>query len=690
MKRNKTSIMMALAALLMGGHAAAQSSDAQLPEFIANLVYETDINNSLDNLRGIYKFKPAQTIQLDTVYVSTMMNANGGGVFRNDLFQFINYYDPGSYMPVQCAIYECYFAADGTVHWDRDDLRYGAEVPEELAAVNGMLIEDPTSGELYGIYEANYGYSSMLARVDIDNLTREDIGELEHYYMCIACDYQGNLYGIDDYGVLYQINKQTGEETEVGDIGVWPDNVDQSMCFDPATGHLWWATTVEDEGVLYEVDPATGTATVRGNFPWQERFFALSIAKKAAAQAAPSAVTNLAANFAEGANAGTLSFTLPSTSVDGQTLTGDLNYLVYANGEKIVEKTAAAGSNITESVTVPSGNTRFRVYATNEAGQGEDATLTLWIGYDVPAAPQNVLLDIDAEGKATVTWDAVTTSLNGGYFDADNITYEVVCYVDGEEQAAPATRRAMAMSANSNELHKDLSAITERKPCHFGVKAINGDQASAEALSNNAATGAPLEVPFREDFDAQQGASLYTVLDINRDGYTWQWTGEQFGTYVYKYNSDEDADDWFITPLVQLEAGVEYTFYFDARPMGSEYPETVSAFYGQGMHPETYSELLPATVIEGDNEFALRFTPEASGAYRMAVHVTSPSTSLNLVLDYLGVNANGFVGINTVDADNQSAVTEVYTIDGRRVADTVGRHGVFIVRQGGKATKVLK
>ena len=131
--------MMALAALLMGGHAAAQSSDAQLPEFVANLVYETDINNSLDNLRGIYKFKPAQTIQLDTVYVSTMMNANGGGVFRNDLFQFINYYDPGSYMPVQCAIYECYFAADGTVHWDRDDLRYGAEVPEELAAVNGML-----------------------------------------------------------------------------------------------------------------------------------------------------------------------------------------------------------------------------------------------------------------------------------------------------------------------------------------------------------------------------------------------------------------------------------------------------------------------------------------------------------------------------------------------------------------------
>ena len=689
MKRNKTSIMMALAALLMGGHAAAQSSDAQLPEFIANLVYETDINNSLDNLRGIYKFKPAQTIQLDTVYVSTMMNANGGGVFRNDLFQFINYYDPGSYMPVQCAIYECYFAADGTVHWDRDDLRYGVEVPEELAAVNGMLIEDPASGELYGIYEANYGYSSMMARVDIDNLTREDIGELEQYYMCIACDYQGNLYGIDDYGVLYQIDKQTGEETEVGDTGVWPDNVDQSMCFDPATGHLWWATTTDGEAVLYEVDVENAQATQRGTFPWQERFFALSIAKKSAALAAPSAVTDLSAVFAEGSNAGTVTFTMPSTSIDGQPLTGDLNYYVYANGEKIVEKTAAAGSDVTEQVTVPSGNTRFRVYAANEAGQGEDATLTLWIGYDVPAAPQSVLFDIDAEGKATVTWDAVTASLNGGYFDADNVTYEVVCYVDGEEHDAPVARRVMGSASATTRVQYDLSSIAERKPCHFGVKAINGDQASAETLSNNAATGAPLEVPFREDFDAQQGASLYTVLDINRDGYTWQWTGEQFGTYVYKYNADEDADDWFITPLVQLQAGVSYTFFFDARPMGREYPEVLRAFYGQGMKTDAYLPLCEETVIDTDTEFSLPFTPETSGAYRMAIHVTSPSNRLNLVLDYIGVVGNDVVGIETIDATEQPTSCEVYTIDGRRVIGA-DRHGVFIVRKGGKAFKVLK
>ncbi|MBR1803432.1 MAG: choice-of-anchor J domain-containing protein [Muribaculaceae bacterium] len=680
MNKTFTSIL-ALAALSLSMPAMAQDSASELPEFIANLVYETDINNSTDNLRGIYKFKPAENITLDTVYVSTMMNANGGGVFRNDLFQFINYIDAGSYMPVQCAIYECYFAADGTVHWDRPELRYGETVPEEMAAVNGMLVEDPASGTLYGIYEANYGYSSMLARADLTTLTREDIGELNQYYLCLACNYEGRLFGIDDYGVLYEIDTTTGEETEIGDTEVWPENVDQSMCFDPVSGHLWWATTVDGESVLYEIDPATAQATQRGTFPWQERFFALSIAKKAAAEAAPGAVTNLQANFAEGSNAGTVTFIMPTTSVDGEPLTGDLSYHVYANGTLVAEQNAAAGSTVSEELTLPSGNTRFRVYASNAAGEGPDATLTLWIGYDVPATPDNVLLDFDENGKATLTWDAVTTSLNGGYIDANQIAYQLTCYVDGEERVGTSA---------TTEFTMDLSDISERKPCHFGVKAVNGDQMSAEAISNNVATGQPLEVPFREDFDTEEGAGLYTILDTNKDGYTWQWTGDMFGTYVYKYNKEEDADDWFITPLVELEAGIEYRFYFDARPMGKDYPETISAFYGQGMKTENYTQLMGETVIDADQVFTLPFTPEASSTYRMAIHVTSPSTQLNLVLDYIGIESDSPVGIHDINSQPTSGITEVYTIDGRRVSNTHGQHGVFIIRQGSKATKVLK
>lgn len=691
MRKSLLSILV-LASMAIGMPAMAQEAASEMPEFIGNLVYETDLNNSFDNLRGIYKFKPAETIALDTVYVSTMMNANGGGVFRNDLFQFINYYDAGSGMPSQCAIYECYFAADGTVHWDRPELRYGAEVPEELAAVNGMLVENPATGELYGIYEANYGYSSMLARADLTTLTREDIGELNNYYMCIACNYEGRLFGIDDYGVLYEIDTTTGEETEVGDTGVWPENVDQSMCFDPVSGNLWWATTVDDEGVLYEIDLATAQATKRGTFPWQERFFALSIAKKAAQEAAPGAVTNLQANFAEGSNAGVVSFTLPTTTVDGEPLTGDVNYFVYANGTKVAEQSAAAGSAISENLTLPSGNTRLRVYAQNAAGEGPDATLTLWIGYDVPAAPGNVLLDIDAQGNAIVTWDAVTSSLNGGYFDAGNVTYELTCYVDGNEVETASATKAIAVKATSaTEFVMNLNAITtDRKPCHFSVKTVNGDQRSAEALSNNAATGQPLAVPFREDFDAEQGASLYTVLDSNKDGHTWEWTGEMFGTYVYKYNKEQNADDWFITPLVQLQAGVEYRFYFDARPMGKDYPETVSAFYGQGMHTSNYTTLLEETEIDGNRLFTLPFTPATSGAYRMAIHVTSPSNRLNLVLDYIGVDGNGVDAISTINSDEANTATEVYTLDGRRVMGDAGNHGIYIIRQGNKVTKVIK
>lgn len=675
---NKT-LLAALAALALALPAMAQ--EAQVPQFIGNLVYETDLNNSFDNLRGIYKFKPAQSIELDTVYVSTMMNANGGGVFRNHLFQFINYIDAGGYMPSQSAIYECYIDPDGSVDWGRPGLRYGATVPEEMAAAGGMLVENPATGELYGIYEANYGYSSMLARADLTNLTREDIAELNNYYLCIACNYEGRLYGVDDSGLLYEIDTTTGQETEVGDTGVWPENVDQSMCFDPATGHLWWATTVDEEGVLYEIDPANAQATKRGTFPWQERFFALSIAEKTSSLAAPGAVTDLQANFAQGSCTGTVTFTLPSTTANGEPLSGDVTYCVMANGAKVAQGIAAAGSNVSEQLTLPSGNTRLRVYAANEAGEGPDATLTLWIGYDVPAAPEYVLLDIDAQGNAIITWDAVTESLNGGYFDASNVVYSIACYMDDV---------VITTASRSTEAVINLN-ITERKPCHVGVQALNGGQRSAETLSNNAATGLPLQVPFQEDFDTEQGASLYTVLDSNHDGYTWQWTGETFGTYVYKYNKEQAADDWFITPLVQLQEGVQYRFYFDARPMGSEYPETVSAFYGQGMHTDQYTQLLEATEINGEQLFTLPFTPAATGAYRMAIHVTSPANRLNLVLDYIGVESDGVEAITDVNSEPTSGPVEFYTLDGRRVsAGSATEHGIYIMRQGNKAIKVVK
>ncbi len=392
-------------------------------------------------------------------------------------------------------------------------------------------------------------------------------------------------------------------------------------------------------------------------------------------------MTDLQANFAQGSCTGTVTFTLPSTTAYGEPLSGDVTYCVMANGAKVAQGTAAAGSNVSEQLTLPSGNTRLRVYASNEAGEGPDATLTLWIGYDVPAAPEDVLLDIDAQGNAIITWDAVTESLNGGYFDASNVVYSIACYMDDV---------VITTASRSTEAVINLN-ITERKPCRVGVQALNGGQRSAETLSNNAATGLPLQVPFQEDFDTEQGASLYTVLDSNHDGYTWQWTGETFGTYVYKYNKEQAADDWFITPLVQLQEGVQYRFYFDARPMGSEYPETVSAFYGQGMHTDQYTQLLEATEINGEQLFTLPFTPAATGAYRMAIHVTSPANRLNLVLDYIGVESDGVEAITDVNSEPTSGPVEFYTLDGRRVsAGSATEHGIYIMRQGNKAIKVVK
>lgn len=278
MKRITAPLLLAMSLLAMPAH--ADGTEDSLPEIWGNLIYETDLVHNPEVLKGIYRFSPtgndADTLTMDTIYVSTMMEANGGGVFRNGKFQFVNEIDPGGYYSAQQAFYECTINDSNIVHWTDED-RYGVTV-NDMAAYSGCLTMDPVTGKLYGIYPEDYGYSMVLSQVDFDVLSRENIGEVQQYYLTLSINRNGEMYGIDDYGDLYKIDMTSGAETLVGETGVTPANYYQSAAFDQTTGKLWWAArTDDDRSVLYEVNTETGAATQRGVFPWDERFLALYI-----------------------------------------------------------------------------------------------------------------------------------------------------------------------------------------------------------------------------------------------------------------------------------------------------------------------------------------------------------------------------------------------------------------------------
>ena len=76
--------------------------------------------------------------------------------------------------------------------------------------------------------------------------------------MALACNNDGYMYGIGIDGNLYELDVDTGEAEEIGELGVTPDNYTQSAYFDPKTGILYWAAMLDDgTSGLYEVDTET-------------------------------------------------------------------------------------------------------------------------------------------------------------------------------------------------------------------------------------------------------------------------------------------------------------------------------------------------------------------------------------------------------------------------------------------------
>lgn len=106
---------------------------------------------------------------------------------------------------------------------------------------------------------------------------------------------------------------------------------------------------------------------------------------------APAKVSDLKASFSNGSTTGKVSFTMPSATKGGETLSGNINYKVYLGDQK-KEGTAAAGKTVQLDATLPEGRCKIVVTTSNAKGESERAATSLWIGKDAPATVSGLSL----------------------------------------------------------------------------------------------------------------------------------------------------------------------------------------------------------------------------------------------------------------------------------------------------------
>jgi hypothetical protein len=504
---------------------------------------------------------------------------------------------------------------------------------------------DSSTGYLYGCfatYDDDDNVTWTFAKANPFTNDREDIRAIDgESWNSTFFDKNGQFYAIDYTGDLYKVDKTTGVMTKVGATGYVPEYT-SGACYDPRGNKAYWSVSdVAELGYLCEVDLTTGVATKVCDFPYNEEVVGLCIPEVNADAKAPDYVTNLSATFDGYALIGTISFTMPTKSYDGSDLTdSSLKYTVYNNGTAIATGTAAPGAQVTVNVTVAdSGNCKFEVSATNSVGEGPKDKISKFVGVDTPKAPANVTATY-SDGIFNVSWDAVTACVNGGYFDSAAVTYTVTRMPDNV---------VVAQNITGTTITDAVSNPANLTVYYYTVTATVNGKTSAEGTSGLTALGC-IQPPYMQTFDEASSLEGFTIIDANNDGTKWNIYQ---GRARIRYSSENDMDDWLITPPVELKAGYMYNFSVELEAYMASYPERAEIFMGTAPTAAAMtSAIYPAADITDLTTVSEYVTVPADGVYYFGIHGISDADMYYLFADNLSISS-------PMSVNAPSAVTDI-------------------------------
>lgn len=429
---------------------------------------------------------------------------------------------------------------------------------EELAM---DLAYNPVDKQIYGlcstISEDGTTYEFSINRITYPDFsdtksvpTVEEVMPLSgDGWFSLAIDKDGKFYAMRQLTTipalgptnsrLWSIDIENKTTHNLGSIGVVPAYA-SSATFDFATNRLFWAVSAKDEcGYLYEINPSTGKGTKLCQFTGNEQVVGLGTINPVLADGVPACATNITFNYTPGSKSGNITFNLPDKLFNGQDAQGTLNYTVTANNEEIASGNGTPGQLVTIGHTfATSGSVRVVVKVSNAAGEAPAASATAYIGYAETQSPTNIKVVEDAEGHVVITWDPVTTDINGITLPA--VTYNVGI-VDPTDYSI--SEYLVEGSTENSVSAQIVEAGTPQELMQFAVFAEGEGGLSLGVATQLYFIGAPY-TEFTETF-ANGGLSHDATLK-NNDGFGSQ----NGGTWVLGTDeslTDQNGDNGFAT-----------------------------------------------------------------------------------------------------------------------------------------------
>ena len=284
----------------------------------------------------------------------------------------------------------------------------------------------------------------------------------------------------------------------------------------------------------------------------------------------PEQVAGLTAVAGEnGALTATVSFTTPSCNAAGEAL-DELTYVnIYRNDSQEASMTfqnPEKGNTLTWTDTTPAaGFNTYTVIAGNTSGNSTSEQITVFVGSDIPQSVSAINAKRNKNLSTTVTWDAPTASVNGGYIDFSSIRYQILRNGESIEESYDGT------SYNDEVPVERGQAIIS-----YEIIPFTETGEGAGTTSNEIVCGTPLAVPYEESFANGTFAENYPWhQDASINDLDWLITGDDEAEEVVTYDNDggmimvkstyaySGDNSMYVSPILDL-SGVDnpvLTFY---------------------------------------------------------------------------------------------------------------------------------
>lgn len=252
----------------------------------------------------------------------------------------------------------------------------------------------------------------------------------------------------------------------------------------------------------------------------------------------PGHVENLTVTpWPEGEKKVTVAFTAPSTDLQGEPLPFlDKVEIRLDDAPLHTVSDVTPGAEVSVDLDIPtSGMHKFTVIAVNGETEGRPVETEVHVGLNVPVAPATASAVCDyADGSVTISWDAVSTDIDGKTIPADEISYLIVRLIGSEQQ--------MVMSGIKGTQYSYMplaSSTADQEFFQYAVFAQAEAGYSKGSITGMIAVGAPDGMPWVESFPNGGITHIFAAYPLDGTNGAWaNYNDQSFSMGVKSYDGD--------------------------------------------------------------------------------------------------------------------------------------------------------